>query len=965
MKKIALLLALTMLLSLAGVSVSAASFYDTEGKNCETAVEVLASLGIVNGKSEGAYEPESTLTRAEMATIILRTMNMEAGTTGKVIFTDVPETHWAYANISAAYQMGIINGVSVSAFEPDSVVTYAQAVKMVVAALGYTLQAEAQGGYPSGYLSKAAQLDLLKGVAQEDEMTRGNMAILLYNALDVPMFLQSVYGEENYDYKVSEQDTLLSYYLKVDKVTSRVLATPMAQIAPPARTLLQDEVAIEADARIFKKGDTNVQDMLGVWAEFYVKTEADSDTPTVLAAVQQGRADVLDLAAKDIAANTTRNQLVYAEDDEEKKLDISGATLIWNGRVKSPGSNSDVQPKTGTVRVVSRADSAEYVIVESYVNYVVDTVITDTMEIYFMQGNDPAATLDKVVVDPNDRYTVLTDETGEPLTVEGCVRWDVVSVAESADKAVKKIIRCYNVVKGTVSEVSADSARIAGTEYTVAEPLAIGSLEVGQMAAYYLDFTGTVAAVNTAVDTSQNYGWLLSAAPKKGLDATAQFKIFTENGEMKIFEAANRVTLDDYSYIGTAVLDGVNGLYQNGQIYPQLVKYKTNEAKTAITELDTAENRTLQSFTDIEKTDGNFSMGYYMGSDRKAVEFNGTKTGGTLTGATQYNMGGVLFAKVRTTNETPVFVIPQDIEREEKYRVDTMRNYGFDVYNTTKFFAVYDVDEEYYAGACVVHNYLETDEGGTVEASYPHYKVGNVAMVTGTSLTLNEDGEAMYTLKLYTWNGKEEAVTVPEGFECLYRTANADFLSDPYWYNVKGQPQDKTLVQSTGYDNPNSDGYGLEFRPESMYLDAGDLRPGDVIHYTTAGNELTLAAVQMRVDYPGKLEIVPKTTSNGRTYGNLDATSESNYYLGDLLLMYATVKRVTADGPILSVNLANRAGLPTGETADRSIPASGNFVLWDKEKQTMRTITPQEIRTGDELFSIWQTNSQKMVIVYR
>ena len=70
--------------------------YGHHGENCETAVEVLAALGIVEGKAEGAYEPDSSLTRAEMATIILRTMNMAEAAEGKAIFSDVPSSHWAY-----------------------------------------------------------------------------------------------------------------------------------------------------------------------------------------------------------------------------------------------------------------------------------------------------------------------------------------------------------------------------------------------------------------------------------------------------------------------------------------------------------------------------------------------------------------------------------------------------------------------------------------------------------------------------------------------------------------------------------------------------------------------------------------------------------------------------------------------------------------------------------------------------
>ncbi len=979
-KKTALVLAAILLFCAWGSCAQAVSFYDVEGQSFETAVEVLTSLGVVKGKTEAEYAPEDSLTRAEMATIILRTMQMEGKTAGKPVFEDVDETHWAYANISTAHQLGIINGLSETIFAPDSVVTYEQAVKMVVAALGYTLQAEVQGGYPAGYLTKAAQLELLNGVAKEFEMTRGNMAILLYNALNAPMFLKSTYGQDSYDYAVSEKDTLLSYYMKVDKITSYVSATPMAQITAPPRMLLSDEVSVP-DGRIFKKGETNVQNMLGIQADFYVKTESDDFPGVVLAAVVPKRVSVVDIDAKKIDAGTTRNILIYEENGKEERVDISSAKLVWNGRTKENPTAADVQPEIGTVRLIKNGSAVERIIVEAYKNYVVHAVAPETMEIFFMESADPDAVLEKVVVDPNDRFTSLVDEGFEPIPVEGCARWDIISIAESADKTVKKIIRCYNEVKGTVQEISQDTVKIDGKDYPVHEPLAVGNFALGQTAAYFLDFTGVVTAVNTKVDLSNMYGWLVSAANKKGLAGGAQLKIFSEDGEMKVYDAADRVILDGIGYDDNDLLDGTNALYKDGNIYPQLVKYKINESGSAVTELDTAENRTLEGYSDEEKTDGVFSMGYYMGSNRVAMEFNGTRSGGAVTGKTQYRLDNIVFAKVRVNADAPVFAIPVDITRDDLYEVGTMSDYTWDIYNQTKYFAVYDVSEDFDAGACVVHNYLdyvdESQGGGTGGGTgggagvvpafdrYPQYTSGKVGLVTGIVTTLNNNGEPVRTLKMFNWLGGEEIIRVPEEFECLYRAANADFLADPDWYNVKGQPRDESLLFSTSHDIPTSSYYGYEFRPRTMRIDINDIQPGDVLQYTVANGALSMASVLLRAEYPGKIEMAASATANELSKGNIDVTSETNYYTGSLLQMYATVVRTTENGPILSVNLSNLAGQPNGKTALRAIPSSGRFVLWDKTKQTMRTITPQEIRVNDELFSLWRTSEQRLVIVYR
>ncbi len=182
-KLVSLVLAALMIISLQ-IPLCAAEFTDTLGKPYEEAVNYLAEKGIVNGKAEGIYAPDDSLTRAEMLAIILRAFGAEE-IEPKNVFEDVTEEHWAYMYVEQAYAMGIVNGVSETEFAPNNAVTYEQAVKMVVAALGYEEDAQSMGGWPDGYIKKATELDILKGTEQEQtaKITRGSMAILMYNAL--------------------------------------------------------------------------------------------------------------------------------------------------------------------------------------------------------------------------------------------------------------------------------------------------------------------------------------------------------------------------------------------------------------------------------------------------------------------------------------------------------------------------------------------------------------------------------------------------------------------------------------------------------------------------------------------------------------------------------------------------------------------------------------------------------------
>ena len=424
-KMLTMFVAVVMILTMA-TPTFAASFTDTAGKNCETAVEVLAALGIVEGKSAGAYEPDSSLTRAEMATIILRTMNMAEAAEGKAIFSDVPSSHWAYANIAAAYGMGIVNGTSATTFEPDKAVTYEQAVKMVVAALGYGVQADALGGYPSGYLAKATQLDLLKGVEKGGEMKRGNMAVLLYNALDTELFLQYTFGDEAYDFETNETKTLLSYYLKVNHTVATVEATYAASAVSPAPKLLSDEVRIGGVT--MKAGETDAKSMLGMRADVYTREDEITEKPIILAIVPRPTVATVDLVAKDIEGLDGMSLSYVDAEGVQREADLTNAKVVYNGRIASK-DEAHLKPAIGTVRLISDNNEYKYAIVENFTNHVADITDAEKNTVYFKDGT-PA-----MVIDQTDNSMVIsfTDAEGMPLALADIAPWDILSIAKSED----------------------------------------------------------------------------------------------------------------------------------------------------------------------------------------------------------------------------------------------------------------------------------------------------------------------------------------------------------------------------------------------------------------------------------------------------------------------------------------------------------------------------------------------------
>ena len=154
-------------------------------------MEDLAKYGIMQGDPDGNLRLDETVTRAEMAKMIVTSMCLGEG----LIKTNT-EAYWASGYINAAYQMGIINGKSETIFDPEANVTYEEAVKMLVCATGYAEMANANGGYPFGYMIIAGQRGFLKGldvVATEDAL-RGDIAAMVNNTLDIPLMFQVGFG---------------------------------------------------------------------------------------------------------------------------------------------------------------------------------------------------------------------------------------------------------------------------------------------------------------------------------------------------------------------------------------------------------------------------------------------------------------------------------------------------------------------------------------------------------------------------------------------------------------------------------------------------------------------------------------------------------------------------------------------------------------------------------------------------
>jgi len=108
------------------------TFIDIQAHDTQAAIEALAGRGIISGKSDSLFDPNTTMTRAEFASIVVRALGLPAHTASA--FTDVSVSSWYAGAVGAAYTYGIVSGTSATAFSPSRTITRQEAALMVTRA---------------------------------------------------------------------------------------------------------------------------------------------------------------------------------------------------------------------------------------------------------------------------------------------------------------------------------------------------------------------------------------------------------------------------------------------------------------------------------------------------------------------------------------------------------------------------------------------------------------------------------------------------------------------------------------------------------------------------------------------------------------------------------------------------------------------------------------------------------------
>ena len=270
----------------------AASYSDQADIKASTAVDMLSSLGVIQGYDDGSFKPNTTVTRAQMAKMIFTIMNggndnANAYASLPTAFTDLPTAAWAQGYVRYLQNTGIIAGKSATKFAPNDTVTGLEAAKMVLVAAGYNAQkAGLTGAAWAQNTMKYGQLNNLFEDVDTDlnaALPRQYAAQILYNALDME---RVVWSNDIEDFKpatdVDDDKTIGGKYMDLVK-------TDAAQLLSVEKTSGKKTYEIELATAVkygdgthtktkFDKVPTDVADMIGLNVKVLVKAKANGDT---------------------------------------------------------------------------------------------------------------------------------------------------------------------------------------------------------------------------------------------------------------------------------------------------------------------------------------------------------------------------------------------------------------------------------------------------------------------------------------------------------------------------------------------------------------------------------------------------------------------------------------------------------------------------------------------------------------
>lgn len=781
----AICISIITMLAMMAAGVTAASFTDVpDDSTYKPAIDSLVALELLVGYEDGTFRPNATITRAEFAAVMTRAMGQEEvakNVSSADIFTDMVveggKDHWATGYVRVAYNLGIIVGMGDNTFVPDAPVTYEQAVKMIVCALGYEQICIDRGGWPTGYLSIGNEIGVTKAAIMQPSSQpapRGMVAKLLYNSLNLRIMEKTSSG----NYSLTTK-TILNSKLKVFELHNAMVVEVdgIASLNPGKSSLREGEMILESSNNESAKykysgliSSAEARNLLGYYVDCYYKYDEYLDERILVSIDASGyRNQSIKVFSDNVVGySPSKRVLDYKEninDERTKELYISSdVKFIYNGAAFDYANSSNSPSMQNLSYWFSPTSSdfynGEATFLDSGADGDVDVIFLYDFETFVVKEpvrtDSPVDANNYVVydayvsgksvrLDPNDRsvnITILNAKDNSPMRVEYLQPYDILSVAESKSMD-PKIITCYvskERISGSVTEIYDNNRiyRINNTSYRLSPELRAAMsagtviIDLDSSGTFYLDCFGRIAAANVTTKQSGNYAYIAHVKDIGGVDGGLSITLMLPNSAQPVpYRTAEKVRVNgsiftDTDLIKDALREAASKLISNSMPdasstdYTQLIRYTVN-----------SQNRIDSIITASTLSNGDLDIG-------PSDTLYSLKLGRQVTELT-YSATNNFSNQVILNSDTKIFAVPNDRRQNGEYKILTASSFKV---GKKYLIEPYNVKNGY---ANVIVVYGDIGSTGISEDT----QVCLVQSVTQKTSTLHPDSGAVYSIKVY------------------------------------------------------------------------------------------------------------------------------------------------------------------------------------------------------------------------
>ncbi len=690
---ITMILAVAMVLTSVGiVALADSSFSDITDSKVATAVDKLVAYGIITGYEDGTFKPDNQITRAEFAAIVTRMKGVadnlpKDSVTGFWDLDSDRSRAWARPYVKAAADLKIINGFEDGSFRAAEPVTYEQAVKMLICAIGYDVIAQSEynkaiainpnATWSAGYIAAANKHGITKNVMTSQitlPANRGVVAVLTSNSVDAPALEQDENGN-----LTKPEDGAGQTEGNMVTITGVITDTFYTGLDTDDTNLAENEIRIDST----KDEDDGIYTLSDSLRE---TIELDKYIGRKVSAYYDNlEGEITSIRLENVASTIIKEEHIVSADatqiktkDENNKSateNIAGATFIVNGKYVD---NYDFENnfKNGTIEIFT-ALGRKIVVVNSYDVFVVNNYIKAQRKIYIKydayNGNNYYEFSAQSSAKPKI-YVASAGSSNYKLTSFDSLslsQYDVINYLESPAGSAGDPVRKMYVTKGSksgkvTSGLGEGSRKVELNDKIMYLTQQYDDFEstsndkkapfiLSDSYTYYVDCLGQIAAVNYNENSSGSswvYGYIVDAYPRD-----KEIGILKTNGEVTWYTLKDKVKIDgdkkDPSDVFDILKDSAAEIDANANAntlsktdgYAQPIKYSVSG--TAIEGIDT-----VLSNSDEPVRGDDFTYDGKLGSDR------------TNTSTNKVTADGVSYT-VKTS--TFVIYVPKDRGDEDSY----------------------------------------------------------------------------------------------------------------------------------------------------------------------------------------------------------------------------------------------------------------------------------------------------------